>query len=638
MTCGKQSVGLLLVLAGMWWCPSATAQPAEDNARGPSATAGAVSAQRVAFSPELRRLELRMADLPAGDYEWRIVTPGLTEHIETSADTNEPGIIYLPTPRDPAAVTAASQPAENVFFFNDLVAAEDWDLVIEFAPGARGTWKLNGRFSPLGGEIARIVTVPVDALELGENLLHIRSESLAVPSMHFRRRVNAAGGAPSQTLTVARPDWRGEVTLARHDGADKTPVISAQSIAGPAPVRHRSTVAERWWEDRATLTDSALAVGRSLLNSQVRRPGSFFDGGFNLVYDHQLKAQRMAHWLWAWGPSINLLLDLAELEPAKSAGLAEKFRAAASAAGERSLNFGMKDPQHPAFGVSAVRWEPSRATPLGWAEYISTADSLFMAGWGWMSLYHATGERVYFERMQSLVAAAERLMNAYPVIPQDWIVERSDWTPHTLDESVFGTIGFRRLFEATRSPQVAAAGRRFLDSHLEHMGREGGLLMRGWMREEDKEIWDPDIKGHAWVIEGYLDAHRLSGDEKYLELARQLADRVMRCQSAGGSWTYLFKRAGPEDPADDKGTAIWAYLFYDLFKSTKDPEHLAAGRRALGWCLRHQYRGEDPHLDGALFHQNNMAYVRRRPITILYSTTFFGLALLEELALEPEKS
>jgi hypothetical protein len=32
-----------------------------------------------------------------------------------------------------------------------------------------------------------------------------------------------------------------------------------------------------------------------------------------------------------------------------------------------------------------------------------------------------------------------------------------------------------------------------------------------------------------------------------------------------------------------------------------------------------------------------MAYVRRRPMTILYSTTFFGLALLEELALQGAK-
>jgi uncharacterized protein YyaL (SSP411 family) len=218
-------------------------------------------------------------------------------------------------------------------------------------------------------------------------------------------------------------------------------------------------------------------------------------------------------------------------------------------------------------------------------------------------------------------------------VPQDWVVERNRWTPHTLDESVFGMIAFRELHAATTSREVANAGRRFLDSHLKHMGRESGLLERAWLREEDRASWDPDIKGHAGVIEGYLDAHALTGDARYLELARALAGRVMECQDADGSWTYLFRKPGAADARDDKGTAIWAYLFYGVYRVTHDERHLAAARRALGWCLRHQYRGDDPHLDGGLLNTNSMAYVRRRPMTILYSTTFFGLALLEELKL-----
>lgn len=295
--------------------------------------------------------------------------------------------------------------------------------------------------------------------------------------------------------------------------------------------------------------------------------------------------------------------------------------------------FGVTDARHPAFGVSTVRWEPSRATPLGMAEYISTADSLFLAGWGWMSLHAATRESVYLERTQTLVAAANRLMKQYPVIPQDWIVERERWTPHTLDESVFGMIAFRRLAEATGSRETVELGRRYIESHLKHMGRSGGLLTRAWLRDEDKEIWDPDIKGHAWVMEGYLDAHRLSGDAKYLKLARSLAAKVMSCQAKDGSWTFLFKQPEPGDAIDDKGTAIWAYLFYELYKSTHETADLAAARQALAWCWRHQYRGEDADLDGAVVNVNSMAYVRRRPITVLYTTTFFGLALLEEMEL-----
>lgn len=588
----------------------------------------AIATERLSASLLAERdlLQVDVTELGPGNYELRIATDGL-KNVETGADVNEPGEIYLPAPAVPAPR------AENVFFFNDLLVADGWKLMVNFASGITGRWKLNGRFSPCGGALESQLAISVSELEHGENLLHFQSTILDVPQMYYCRQVMAQNGKFSTVLQVARRDWSGRVTLYRlADGAGAA-LVRTVDVAGPELTAHPLEIPERWWEDRQRVTASALAVGRNLLHSQVQRKGSLFQGGFNLVYDPSHKSYRMPHWLWAWGPSISLLLDLSKLEAAKADGLAEKFHVAALAAAERSLDFEMKDPRNPAFGVSTVRWEPSRQTPLGWAEYVSTADSLFMAGWGWMSAYQVTKQPVYLARMQSLVAAAERLMAQYPVIPQDWIVERNRWTPHTLDESVFGTIGFRRLFEETGSAQVAAAGRRFLDSHLDHMGRPSGMLARAWLREEDKGIWDADIKGHAWVIEGYLDAHRLSGDRKYLELARQLAERVMAYQGDDGGWTYLFKRPGPEDMIDDKGTAIWAYLFYDLYKTTWDLKYLTAGRQALGWCLRHQWRGNDAQFDGAIVNPNGMAYVRRRPMTILYTTTFFGLALLEELGL-----
>jgi len=588
-------------------------------------------ALRAKFSPEERVLEITVAERGGGPRELRLETDGLKK-IELGADVGEPGIIYLPLPKGVATEEESKKGAENVFFFNELNAEENWEWVAEFGEDERGTWTLNGRFSERAGAIGPRIAIPVRALEPGENLLHVRSTTLRPPAMHFRRTV--AAGESTVRVGVTSPEWGGRVTLWERGREGAWTRIGESVVTPRAAKRVPVRVSETWWEDREFVDEAALAVGRNLLAAQVREPGSFFAGGFHLVYDPSRRAHRMAHWLWSWGPAIDLLFALADGESARAAGLAGPFRSAAVAAAERSLKFGMLDSRHPAYGVSTVRWEPSRATPNGWAEYLSTADSLFLAGWGWMSAYRATGRPEFLERTKLLVAAAERLMGQYPIVPQDWIVERDGWTPHTLDESVFGMIGFRRLHEATGSREVAAAGKRFLDSHLEHMGRESGLLMRAWMREEDEELWDPDIKGHAWVIEGYLDAYRMSGDSRYLTLADQLARKVMECQAEDGGWTYLFTKPTEADPIDDKGTAIWAYLFYDLHKSTKNPAHLAAARRALGWCLRHQYRGEDPNLDGAIFNENSMAYVRRRPMPILYSTTFFGLALLEELALQ----
>lgn len=590
--------------------------------------AWADEAWRVEFSARERQLVIAA---PAHDVasELRIYSDGLSKP-EVGADVDEPGEIYLPPPPGAGDGSALLAEAQNVYFFNEFAPAEGWELVIRFGTDARGTWKLNGRFSTAGGEQREEVAIPLAELEAGENLLHLRGGNLRVPEMFFRRRVPPGEGV-AETLRTIPANWAGRVTLWERASGAEPRQVSERAITAASLAQRAAEWAEDWWNERARLREAAFAVGRNLLSNQVRQRGSVFEGGFNLVYDPTRKAHRMAHWIWAWGPSIDLLLQLARLEP--DAARAAEMRAAALAAAERSLAFEVTTASHPARGISTVRWEPSRATPQGWTEYASTADSLFMAGWGWMSAYAETKEPRYLERMRSLVAAAERLMGEYPVIPQDWIFERGRWTPHTLDESLFGTIGFRRLHAATGDARVAAAGREFLESHLRHMGRESGLLARAWLRDESKDIWDPDIKGHAWVIEGYLDGYRLSGDEKYLALARELAAKVISCQSPDGSWTYLFKRAEPTDPIDDKGTAIWAYLFYDLHRLTRDPAHLAAARRALGWCLRQQYRGDDPNLDGAIYHPCNMAYVRRRAMTVLYTTTFFGHALLEELAL-----
>ncbi len=599
------------------------------------AESGVVAKPRLSatFDPASHRVEIAVTGLGDGDCELRIETPGI-RHCETGSDVNEPGALYLP-PREggTGATLAADVPAENIFFFNDFEAAEGWELTAIFSPAAIGTWKLNGRFSKLGGEIRPELRIPVAELERGENLLHFDGTKLDPPVLSWRRRVPAREEF-SCALAVGHTDWHGNVALVKRGGADDAPPLAKVFVAGPPYVRRATTFTGLWWRDRSALVDNARAVGRSLLHAQVTDPHSVLAGGFNLVYDAERESYRMPHWIWAWGPAIKLLLDLERLPAAKDAGLAAQFHVAALAAGRRSLAFGVTDPKHPAFGVSTVRWEPSRAVSGGWVEYVSTADSLFLSGWGWMSLYGATGEAEYLERTKALAAATARLMDRYPVVPQDWVVQRDRWTPHTLDESVFGMIGFRRLFETTHVASVATEGRRFLDSHLVHMGRESGLLQRAWMRDEARGMWDPDVKGHAWVLESYLEAYRLSGEPKYLELARTLAALAISCQREDGAWTYTFHRPAASEPEDDKAIAIWAYLLYDLHRVTKDPSHLAVARRALGWCLRHQWRGDNPYLDGAIFNPNAMAYVRRRPMTILYSTTFFGLALLEELSLD----
>ncbi|HYD85554.1 MAG TPA: hypothetical protein VEA63_15915, partial [Opitutus sp.] len=149
-------------------------------------SAEATEALRVTFVPTAQRLEIAAVGLTAGDYAITIETEELTQ-VETGDDVNEPGMIYLPPPEGKTE-EEMKRGAENVFFFNDLATADGWELVVRFDQEARGTWKLNGRFSSLGGAMEPEVTIPVDALEHGENLLHLRSADLSVPRMFFRKR------------------------------------------------------------------------------------------------------------------------------------------------------------------------------------------------------------------------------------------------------------------------------------------------------------------------------------------------------------------------------------------------------------------------------------------------------------------
>lgn len=87
----------------------------------------------------------------------------------------------------------------------------------------------------------------------------------------------------------------------------------------------------------------------------------------------------------------------------------------------------------------------------------------------------------------------------------------------------------------------------------------------------------------------------------------------------------------------EKGTSLWSYLFYRLYKYTDNPEYLVVARKALTWCLDNQYDGHDPLAHGGLVgitRQSAIGYRSWFPMQCLYASGFFGLAVLEELTIQ----
>jgi len=89
----------------------------------------------------------------------------------------------------------------------------------------------------------------------------------------------------------------------------------------------------------------------------------------------------------------------------------------------------------------------------------------------------------------------------------------------------------------------------------------------------------------AWAIEGLLAAHRLIPEGGHLKKAEKIAMEISRWQQPSGCWNFRYMESKEKVGISEKGTAIWSYIFYKLYKITGKENYLQTARDALIWCL-----------------------------------------------------
>lgn len=144
-------------------------------------------------------------------------------------------------------------------------------------------------------------------------------------------------------------------------------------------------------------------------------------------------------------------------------------------------------------------------------------------------------------------------------------------------------------------------------------------------------------RGQGWAMEGLLAALRLFPDEGHLDRCRRMADNFVDTQLDSGSWAWRFDQPVEEVGISEKGTALWSYLLYRVYKYTGEKRYLDSARKALGWCLENQYDGLDVEARGSILGrtaQSAVGYRQWFDISCVYTSAFFGLAILEELQLQ----
>lgn len=476
---------------------------------------------------------------------------------------------------------------------------------------------------------------PGEALSEWENGLRIGSRAASVTGFCI---VKEFYGAPSVSrraacaFTPVCEDWGGTIK------------VYYQDLDGQWHYHGKTKLVRERDQDFARLGAGSQEEALNLcieyiLNSCNASVNNPYRGGLYLFYDCDADTYRNGQWPWSWGTAVKFLLEAAELaekegKDGRVRWSPQDLRQAAVRIGETTLRFVIDNPGHPADGFGTVRYTPRDYSPIGYEELVNAgSDTGFLCGWAWMPLYRLTKDERYLQAAENYLEALDKLLDRFVIPPQEWLPGKGDWTDFTIDESGFGTEGIQAVWQVTGDEKYQALCRKYMDRHLQIFERKDGLWNRQY-RFSIKEVEETAYmtRGLGWAMEGLLAAHRcVPEDSAFLEKAVKMADLVLKYQREDGSWGFFFTDEDNRHGAGEKGTALWSLLLFLLYEETRDERHLKAAKRALKWCMEHQYTGTNPHARGGVLSPSGESGVTYRAYFRLccqYTSSFVGLALL----------
>jgi hypothetical protein len=521
----------------------------------------------------------------------------------------------------------------------DIMPTPGLEGVLSFDLASDGVFSFNGKFHPRQALVSEAV-IPANQLEHWANELVIEPKDNAVADFSLRRTFQSPATNFYHTEALLTQDWAGRVTISAISEAGGESRAVAQVVYKPEALAQPAYADPL---DLQRLSQALDGVVGYTLRSRNLNPASPTDGGGFLIYDFDARAYFKPDWIWPNGIAMKMLLGASELGGLSADHSPVLLRDAAHKMGEMSLEWAVDDPAHPAYALTTSRYKVNAAgfgETDGFVEYINPADALFLAGYGWMPIYEATGDTAFLDATQVMVRQTRKLVEGFELVPMDY-VEGSGWTDQTLNEHGFGMLGISELYRVTKDRQVYDIGIAYIDQVIGKLGRDDGLWHRAWDRKTGGvEIFNDrnlsNVKGQGWAMIGLMAAADMAPDGPYLGHARKMADVIIAAQLPEGHWANQYFYSEEEFGASEKGTAIWSYMLYQLYAKTGEEKYLVSARKALQWLLDRQYWGEDPNARGGIYERNaNSGIVFRKwyPVTVTYTASFFGAALVEELKL-----
>lgn len=532
----------------------------------------------------------------------------------------------------------------NIFYpIVDVSLTDKMKGIAKFGKSVNSSYSVNGvsmkKIFQLKGD-----SMIIDSKQLfnWENNIYLQPADSKMTSFYLAEEISVVDGKLNKMYSLLSEDWSGEIViflLPEHKEFSRITVKPENSYRKKnAHSKYKSSGLSR-----ARLTASLLASSEFTIKCQDKSKNSETRNGLNIFYDLDAKTYRRPTWIWSWGPSIKLLLECSKIPEVTKHIPADSLIRISKEIGEVSLKLQEKDPSHPAYGIITSRWTENKGTleqNYGYEQYFSIADAQFLVGWGWIPLYKATGDRRYLDGAKLLTETTDKLTKAFDIIPMDYLYRAASWKNYSLNEQGFAPEGINELYKIDPNPKYQAINDAYMEMLFKKFETKEGLWNRSYFIDKKETIpVEYQTRSQGWAMEGLLASYELTNKQMYLDKAEKMAEHMVKNQFADGSWSFVFTSKDVRE-ISDKGTPIWSYLLYKLYHFSHKEQYLTVARKALEWCLNNQYNGPDPLAYGGLVGVSKASGVVYRPwfpIACTYATGFFGMAVLEELALQETK-
>lgn len=508
----------------------------------------------------------------------------------------------------------------------------DADMTGVFELSGKGRYQINQETMEVMNQEERCVEIPASKLEHWENVL-MTEEKIICRRFYIRKKYIQTNSIFRDELEFLTSNWEGKIILWKTENGQRKELYNKQ-----IKLEARSDSGKR--KDRIKALKTTIDY---IIRNQIHNPDSVYDQGLYLFYDHDARTFRQPSWVWTWGAAINTLLEAADIPQIAEEYTTGYLYKIADRIGKASLRFQRKDnPSHPAYGMVCCRRDYDLRIKGGYMEFLSPPDSLFLAGWGWMSLYRCTENKEYLEAAKLLVEQTIKLLlKNEDIIEQDYMIPANQWKDWILDEAGFGMKGFAELYESEPDDRYKRWGEFYINQILNCFEREDGLWDRMWTRSSHSlsEI-SYHTRAMGWAMQGLLSSYQLLSEKKYLDKAVKMADAMLAVQNEEGFWFFQFNEGAEELGISEKGTAYWSGLLYRLYEYTLEPKYFQAAEKALDWCLKNQYVGNDPDGYGGIIGRtpsSGVVYRRFFDISCTYTSAFFGDALTQALKISGGK-